>query len=192
MKTVLIVTVLFLVAAPVFAQTQSTTNTTCTANGQQINCTSTTSTTADAAAQRAETQREINEAGANAGYALGTAIRAAKLKHDAAKTGAAEKKARAAAEKARPAVEKAAEEDRAAVENAVEGGIKADIGYCQKHPDSSVPQPSGPVLPCSEEIQQQQAFCKTSPGSLRCSQFGPPPEQTAKDNAASSAPKDQR
>jgi hypothetical protein len=246
-----------LVAAPAFGQSQSTTNTTCTANGQQINCTSTTSTAADAAAQRAETQREINEAGANAGYALGTAIGAIKAKHDAKKAEAAAAAERsAAAERATGTIatsEIASDADKSRimrciqnpeekvtnesgniiscsvfmakmkffcaaahkyaaceylstppphetpvgelspiVKEAVEIGIKADITYCQKHPDSSVPQPSGPVLPCSEEIQQQQAFCKTSPGSLRCSQFGPPPEQTAKDNAASSAPKDQR
>lgn len=244
-----------LVASSAFGQTQSTTDTTCTANGQQINCASTTSTTADAAAQRAETQREINEAGANAGYALGTAIGAIKAKHDAKKAAAAAAAERSAAadrairtmatseiasdaDKSRimrciqnpeekttnesgnitscsdfmakmksfcadahkyaaceylspqPPHETPVGELSPVVKEAVENGIKADITYCQKHPDSDIPQASGHVLPCSDEIQQQQAYCKTSPGSLRCSQFVPPPEQTAKANGAPSAPKD--
>jgi len=242
-----------LVASSAFGQTQSTTNTTCTANGQQINCTSATATTADAAAQRAETQREINEAGANTGYALGTAIRAIKNKHDAKKAEKAAEEARAANEKATNTLmlESAPETDKfriihcaqspgerttnesgniiscsdfmakmksfcaaapkyaaceylstqpphempvgelsPIVKEAVENGVRADIAYCQKHPDSNIPQASGHALSCTDEIQQQQAFCKTNPGALRCSQFDTSPEQTAKDNAAPSVPKD--
>jgi hypothetical protein len=171
-----------LVASSAFGQTQSTTNTTCTANGQQINCTSTTSTTADAAAQRAETQREINEAGANAGYALGTAIRAAKLKHDAKKA-AAWAPAEAAANK--PTPESASETD------------KFRTIHCVQSPGERTTNKSGNIISCSDFMVKMKSFCAAAPKYAACEYLSTPPphetpEQTAKDNAASSAPKDPR
>ena len=79
MKYVLTVFIL-LAASPVFAQ-QSTTDTTCNVNGQMVNCTSNTTSTGSTDAQRAEQQREMNEAGKAVGTAMGSLIGNAVLKH---------------------------------------------------------------------------------------------------------------
>ena len=66
--------VLVLVAAGSAFGQQSTTNTDCNVNGQQVNCTSNTTSTGSTDAQRAEQQREMNEAGKAIGNAVGSAI----------------------------------------------------------------------------------------------------------------------
>lgn len=60
-------------AGPAFGQ-QSTTDTTCNVNGQQVNCSSNTTSTGSTDAQRAEQQRAANEAGKALGEAAGSAI----------------------------------------------------------------------------------------------------------------------
>jgi hypothetical protein len=150
-----------LVTSSAFGQTQSTTNTTCTANGQQINCSSNTSTTADAAAQRAETQRELNEAGANAGYALGAAIRAAKNKRDAKKAAAAER----AAEGAGAANERAA--NKSTPESASEIDKFRTI-HCAQSPGERTTNESGYVLSCSDFMAKMKSFCVAAPKYAAC------------------------
>jgi hypothetical protein len=79
MKYVLAILVL-LTAGSAFGQ-QSTTDTTCNVNGQQVNCTSNTTSTGSTDAQRAEQQREMNESAKRVGTALGSVIGNKILKH---------------------------------------------------------------------------------------------------------------
>lgn len=79
MKHVL-ATLVLLTAVSAFGQ-QSTTDTNCNINGQQINCTSNSTSTGSTDAQRAEQQRETNESIKAAGNALGAAIGNTVLKH---------------------------------------------------------------------------------------------------------------
>ncbi len=70
MKSILFTAILLLFGLPAFAQTQTQTN--CTANGDQINCTSTDNSAANAAA--AQQQKDIDESMNKMGNAIGTAI----------------------------------------------------------------------------------------------------------------------
>jgi hypothetical protein len=57
---------------------QSTTDTNCTQNGQQINCTSNTTTPPDNSAAQAQQQQQANETGKAVGSAIGGVIAAHK------------------------------------------------------------------------------------------------------------------
>lgn len=70
MKSILLTTVLLLFGIPAFAQTQMQTN--CTANGDQINCTSTSG--GDKSAALAQQQKEIDENLQKSGAALGAIV----------------------------------------------------------------------------------------------------------------------
>jgi len=80
MKSTLITIALLLFGSAAFGQ-QTTTNTNCYVNGQQVDCTSTSTNNSATQAQQAETQRELNEAGTNLGAAIGTTIARNKAEH---------------------------------------------------------------------------------------------------------------
>jgi hypothetical protein len=70
MKSILLTAILLVCGLPAFAQTQTQTN--CTANGNQINCTSTDNSAANAAA--AQQQKDLDASMNNLGTAIGTAL----------------------------------------------------------------------------------------------------------------------
>lgn len=177
MKVSLAVTVLISLFA-VGARAQSTTDTVCTANGQQINC---TSTTTDTGAQRAQTQQALSDAGASAGYALGAAIRAARLKHQAAKT----RVVMAAA---------ATPEEPSDID-------KFKTISCAQTPSANTTNESSNVISCSDYLKKMRTFCTAAPrypacaylpvGEAKNASAPESPGQTAKNKAATSTPKDQ-
>ena len=77
MRRLFIFAILFATTAMPARSQNSTTNTNCQANGQQVNCTSQTTTNTPPPsndATKAEQQREANEAGKAVGTAIGTSI----------------------------------------------------------------------------------------------------------------------
>jgi PEGA domain-containing protein len=165
------------IASSAFGQ-QSTTDTTCNVNGQQVNCTSNTTSTGSTDAQRAEQQREMSEAGKAIGAAVGSAIGNKILKHRINKwceghpdgswnfangqnvTCFNWNEAYQPAANAQLKVQLTDQRLTIAV---------ASWMYCKAHPDQSWTGPiSGKDTPCGQLIALDEAACSRNPGLDYC------------------------
>lgn len=168
---------LLLCALPVFGQ-QSTTDTNCNVNGQQVNCTSNTTTTGSTDAQRAEQQREMNEAGKAAGAALGSAIGNKILKKRVNKwceghPGGSwnfSNGQNVSCFNWNEAHQPAANAQFKAQRNEQATTIAvAAWTFCKAHPDQSWTGPiTGKVTPCGELVALDDAQCSRNPGLDAC------------------------
>ena len=131
-----------LIAIPVFAQ-QSTTNTDCNVNGQQVNCTSTTTTQAPPSG------------GAVAG--VNKALAANRERADANRALRAQQAQQAKA----PAELKLAQENRSVV----------NIVYCKQNAAGSVSLGDGHVKPCTDELAYSKTECTVNPSIDFCKLF---------------------
>jgi hypothetical protein len=176
MKTALLVIGVF-IASSAFGQ-QSTTNTDCNVNGQQINCTSNTIGTGSTDAQRAEQQREMNEAGKAIGSAVGSLISNKVLKHRVNKWCEGHPEGswnfgngqsvscfnwNEAYQPAANTQLKVQYADRVTTIT-----VAAHV-FCKAHPDQSWTGPiSGKVTPCGQVIALQDVECSRNPDSVHC------------------------
>jgi hypothetical protein len=179
MKYVFAILVL-LTAGSAFGQ-QSTTDTTCNVNGQQVNCTSNTTSTGSTDAQRAEQQREMNESGKAVGTALGSLLGNKILKHRVNKWCEGHPDGswnfpngrnvtcfnwNEAYQPAANAQLKAQRTDQM-LTIAV-----ASRTFCKAHPDQSWTGPiSGKVTPCGQIIVLQDVECSRNPELAYCKAF---------------------
>ncbi|MGB8802547.1 MAG: hypothetical protein WCC97_17855 [Candidatus Acidiferrales bacterium] len=131
-----------LIAIPVFAQ-QSTTNTDCNVNGQQVNCTSTTTTQAPPSG------------GAVAG--VNKALAANRERADANRALRAQQAQQAKAQ----AELKLAQENRSVV----------NIVYCKQNAAGSVSLGDGHVKPCTDELAYSKTECTVNPSIDFCKLF---------------------
>jgi hypothetical protein len=176
MKCVLAILVL-LTAGSAFGQ-QSTTDTNCNVNGQQVNCTSNTTSTGSTDAQRAEQQREMNESSKAAGAALGSAIGNTILKHRVNKWCAGHPEGSWNFpngqnvtcfnwnEAYQPAANAQLKAQRA--DQMLTFAVAART-FCKAHPDQSWTGPiSGKVTPCGQLIVLQDTECSRNPELAYC------------------------
>ena len=184
-----------LVAGSAFGQ-QSTTNTDCTVNGQQVNCTSNTTGSGSTDAQRAEQQREMNEAGKAIGNAVGSAIGNKILKHRVNKWCEGHPDGswnfpngqnvtcynwNEAYQPAANAQLKAQRTDQM-LTIAV-----ASWTFCKAHPDQTWTAPiSGKVTPCGQLIALDDAACSRNPGLGYCKAIADAARATNRTPVASS------
>jgi len=173
-----ILAVFALVAAGSAFGQQSTTDTTCNVNGQQVNCTSNTTGTGSTDATNAEQQREMNEAGKALGSAVGSAIGNKILKHRVNKWCEGHPDGswnfpngqnvtcfnwNEAYQPAANAQLKAQRTDQM-LTIAV-----ASWTFCKAHPDQSWTGPiSGKVMPCGQLTALDDAACSRNPGLDYC------------------------
>jgi hypothetical protein len=173
--------VLFLCAVPLFGQ-QSTTDTNCNVNGQQVNCTSNTTSTGSTDVQRAEQQREMNEAGKAVGSAVGSLIGNKILKHRIDKwcgghpdgswnfSNGQNVTCWNWNEAYQPAANTQLRAQR--TEQATTIAVAAWT-FCSTHPDQSWTGPiSGKVTPCGQLIALADATCSRNPGLDSCKAIG--------------------
>jgi hypothetical protein len=168
---------ILLTAGSAFGQ-QSTTDTNCNVNGQQINCTSNTTSAGSTDAQNAEQQRETNESIKAVSNAIGSAIGNAVLKHRVNKWCEGHPDGswnfpngqnvtcfnwNEAYQPAANAQLKAQRTDQL-LTIAV-----AARTFCKTHPDQSWTGPiSGRVTSCGQIIALQDAQCSRNPGLAYC------------------------
>jgi hypothetical protein len=173
-----------LTAGSAFGQ-QSTTDTNCNVNGQQINCTSNTTSTGSTDAQMAEQQRETNESIKAAGNALGTAIGNTVLKHRVNKwceghpdgswnfPNGQNVTCFNWNEAYQPAANAQLKAQRA--DQLLTLAIAART-FCKAHPDQSwTGHISGKVTPCGQLIVLQDVECSRKPELAYCKAIVAPP-----------------
>lgn len=169
--------VVVLCAIPTIGQ-QSTTDTNCTAYGSQINCTSNTTSTGSTDAQRAEQQREMNEAGKAIGSAAGTIIANKILKKRVSKwcgehpegswnfSSGQNVTCWNWNEEYQPAANAQLRAQR--TDQAMTIAV-ASHAFCKAHPDQSWTGPiSGKVTPCGQLLTLQDVECSRSPEQAVC------------------------
>ena len=168
---------ILLTAGSAFGQ-QSTTDTNCNVNGQQINCTSNTTSTGSTDAQNAEQQRETNESIKAVSNAIGSAIGNAVLKRRVNKWCEGHPEGswnfpngqnvtcfnwNEAYQPAANAQLKAQRADQLLTISV------ASRTFCKAHPDQSWTGPiSGRVTSCSQLITFQDVECSRNPGTTYC------------------------
>lgn len=129
---------LVLCAIPAFGQ-QSTTDTNCNVNGQQVNCTSNTTTNIPPPDPWANTLSNINNMNKNM-----------------------------AANRERAEARRAQARADAEAKHALENHAEVNMVYCKQNPSGSVTTTDGKDRSCADELAYEKAFCVVNPEADRC------------------------